>query len=71
MRSASSTRSRVSGSAAARRPVACANAFAIAAAVGTIGGSPRPFAPTFGRFASGTCGKSITISGTSAIVGIL
>ena len=24
-----------------------------------IGGSPRPFAPTFGRFASGTCGKSI------------
>ena len=54
--SASSTRARVSGSAAARRPVACANAFAIAAAVGTIGGSPRPLAPTFGRFASGTCG---------------
>ena len=69
--SASSTRSRVSGSAAARRPVACANAFAIAAAVGTIGGSPSPFEPTFGRFASGTFGKSITISGTSAIVGIL
>ena len=51
--SASSTRSRVRGSAAARRPVACANAFAIAAAVGTIGGSPSPLAPTFGRFASG------------------
>ena len=42
---------------AARRPVACANAFAIAAAVGTIGGSPSPFEPTFGRFASGMCGK--------------
>ena len=54
--SASSTRSRVSGSAFARRPVACANAFAIAAAVGTIGGSPRPFEPTFGRFVSGTFG---------------
>ena len=54
--SASSTRSGVSGSAFARRPVACANAFAIAAAVGTIGGSPRPFEPTFGRFGSGTFG---------------
>ena len=54
--SASSTRSRVSGSAADLRPVACANALAIAAAVGTIGGSPSPLAPTFGRFASGMCG---------------
>ncbi len=44
--SASITRAGVSGSAPARRPVACANAFAMAAAVGTIGGSPRPFAPT-------------------------
>ena len=52
--SASSTRAGVSGTAAARRPVACANAFAIAAAVGTIGGSPSPFAPRLGRFSSGT-----------------
>ena len=49
----SNTRAGVSGRPAARRPVACANALAIAAAVGTIGGSPSPFAPRFGRFASG------------------
>ncbi len=54
--STSSTRSRVSGRAAARRPVACANAFAIAAAVGMMGGSPRPLLPVVGRFASGTWG---------------
>ena len=69
--SASRTRAAVSGRAAQRRPVAWANAFAIAAAVGMIGGSPSPLAPMFGRLGSGTWGKSITISGVSAIDGTL
>ena len=52
-------------------PVASRIAFAIAAAVGTIGGSPRPFEPRFVRCSSGTSTRSQTISGTSAIVGSL
>src|SRR5213595_3500654 len=52
-------------------PVASRIAFAIAAAVGTIGGSPRPFEPRFVRCASGRSTNSQTSSGTSAIVGSL
>ena len=37
----------------------------------TIGGSPSPFEPRFVRCGSGTSMRSVTISGTSAIVGIL
>ena len=61
--------SRVIGSERTSAPVASRIAFAIAAATGTIGGSPRPFAPRFVRCASGSSTNSQTISGTSAIVG--
>ena len=59
------------GSEVTSAPVASRIAFAIAAAVGTIGGSPSPFEPRFVRCASGSSTKSQTISGTSAIVGSL
>ena len=51
-------------------PVASRIAFAIAAATGMIGGSPSPFEPRFVSCASGMSISSLTISGTSAIVGI-
>src|SRR6185437_10481936 len=69
--SVSSTRWGVSGSAAERRPVACAKAFAIAAAVGIAGGSPSPFEPIAFAATSATSTNSTTISGASAIVGSL
>ena len=56
---------------AQRRPVACANAFAIAAAVGMIGGSPSPLAPVLPAIGSGMLMNSTTIAGVSAIVGTL
>ena len=67
--SAFSISSREIGSERISAPVASRIAFAIAAATGTIGGSPRPFAPRFVSCASGTSTNSVTISGTSAIVG--
>ena len=70
-RSARRISSRVIGSEVTSAPVASRIAFAIAAAVGTIGGSPRPFEPRFVRCSSGTSTRSQTISGTSAIVGSL
>ena len=45
---ASRKRRRVIGASRMRTPVACATAFATAAAVGTIGGSPSPREPTLG-----------------------
>src|SRR5581483_9190908 len=69
--SASSTRARVIGAWRTRAPVAFATAFATAAAVGMIGGSPRPFAPRLFALRSGRSTKRTTISGTSATVGIL
>ncbi len=60
----------VIGSSCTSAPVASRIAFAIAAAVGTIGGSPRPFEPRLVRCSSGLSTNSHTISGTSAIVGI-
>ena len=59
------------GSVVTSAPVASRIAFAIAAAVGMIGGSPRPFEPRFVSCASGSSTSSQTISGTSAIVGSL
>ena len=69
--SARSISSRVIGTERTSAPVASRIAFAIAAAVGMIGGSPRPFEPRFVRWASGSSTNSQTISGTSAIVGSL
>ena len=69
-RSARSISSRLIGSERTSAPVASRIAFAIAAAVGMIGGSPSPFEPRFVRCASGTSINSVTISGTSAIVGM-
>src|SRR4029079_16722379 len=45
MASASRTRARVRGACRTRAPVAFATAFAMAAAVGMIGGSPNPLTP--------------------------
>ena len=39
--------------------------------MGSIGGSPNPFDPRFVRCSSGMSSSSVTISGTSAIVGSL
>ena len=53
----------VIGSERTSAPVASRIAFAIAAAVGTIGGSPSPFEPRFVRCSSGMSTSSVTISG--------
>ena len=52
-------------------PSAFDTAFAIAPAVGMIGGSPRPFAPMLFASVSGTSTKRTTILGTSLTVGTL
>src|SRR6185503_5289429 len=65
--SASSTRAGVIGTWRRRTPIA----FATAAAVGMIGGSPSPFAPRLFARRSGRSVKRTTISGTSSDVGIL
>src|SRR5712692_4367779 len=63
--SASRTRARVSGECRTRAPLAFATAFAMAAAVGMIGGSPRPFAPRLFARRSGLPTNFTTIFGTS------
>ena len=70
-RNALSISSREMGNERTSAPVASRIAFAIAAATGTIGGSPSPFEPRFVRCSSGMSSSSVTISGTSAIVGDL
>src|SRR5688572_29993837 len=69
--SASSTRAGVIGTWRSRTPMAFATAFATAAAVGMIGGSPSPFAPRLLARRSGRSLNFTTISGTSIAVGIL
>src|SRR5206468_3344087 len=68
-RSAASTRAGVIGSSRTRTPIALKTAFAIAAAVGTVAGSPSPTMPTL--LIPSTIGISTTsISGQSAIPAI-
>src|SRR5205823_1453279 len=70
--SASSTRARVSGACRTRAPVAFATAFAIAAAVGMIGGSPRPLTPRLLALRSGRpTNLTVIFAGTSLTVGTL
>src|SRR5207247_9304791 len=70
--SASSTRARVSGECRTRAPVAFATAFAMAAAVGMIGGSPRPLTPRLFALRSGrSTNLTVIFAGTSLTVGTL
>src|SRR5207247_10813003 len=70
--SASRTRARVSGACRTRAPVAFATAFAIAAAVGMIGGSPRPLTPRlFARRSGRSTNLTVIFAGTSLTVGTL
>src|SRR5207237_1882949 len=72
MASASSTRARVSGACRTRAPVAFATAFAMAAAVGMIGGSPRAFAHRLFALRSGrSTNLTVIFAGTSRTVGTL
>src|SRR5438128_2592810 len=70
-RIARQTRSGVMGRRRTRAPVAAAIAFPIAPAVGTIGGSPTPFAPYGPPLAAGASMKPTSIVGASAAVGSL